>query len=63
MIGTNNVGTLIITNVLGNVQSYALSALREGMSYVLGMEEVCNTPDIVEQLYRQIDSDTTGKSI
>lgn len=60
------------------VQSYALGALREGMSYVSGMEIVCQTPDIVKQLFSLVDEEgkqrqqqrkqsstttTTGKNI
>jgi hypothetical protein len=43
----------------GNVQSYALASLREGMSYIAGMEIVCQTADIVNQLFSLLDQEGT----
>ncbi len=35
-------------------------ALREGMSYVLGMNEVCTKPDIIKELFGLVDSSEEG---
>jgi len=46
----------VISESSGNILSYSLSALREGMSYVLGMEEVCSNSRIVLQLFRLVSN-------
>eukprot|EP00004_Rigifila_ramosa_P028834 TRINITY_DN993_c0_g1_i1.p1 TRINITY_DN993_c0_g1~~TRINITY_DN993_c0_g1_i1.p1 ORF type:complete len:956 (-),score=265.30 TRINITY_DN993_c0_g1_i1:45-2483(-) len=40
----------------GNVQAYALQALRETLSYVSGMEAFLSTPDLVERLFSLVSS-------
>ncbi len=44
----------------GNLRSYALGTLREAMSYVSGMEAVCETEGVVKLLYFMMGEDTDG---
>ena len=50
----------VISSHSGNVQSYALLALREALQYQSAMDTIHEHPSTVSQLYALITTETTS---